>query len=489
MLNLSQRYRQFLSFATSKDKDIIPQRIFWAAVIITFSIANAPPDRIYKIILEVLQPLIPVKLLLENSYLKQDYSFGQKAVNSNIIIPLKEFIFFLAFLVIAYPILRSLWKSKSLWDKFEIKKTAISALGFFLVLSLLAFPYAYPYGLNPHRSGLAGIGRKYGLMSLEPFTSNDAQIYRRLLKPALAHFIQMDGYILYYLFSLICTYFLIFMTLAFIESKILENQTFDENKRNFLDPKGKFLIYLSVMTSSYMMVSFQWPGYPEQLAFILILLMAFIPMTYQGRLGTIALCMLTHDGTAFALVPIILWCFPKKERGKALLVVSLFFVIWLASYGLDLHQGLEAYYSVGGELSNWEAVTRNPGLTLAGVFFSYKLFWIVFLYVVWRLWSYKDKATLVGIVTMIVFPVFTLLLAWDATRLTGFGFLGMLITLSILIHEYKQLPIQHYYVLLAIIWINIFIPSYNIVLEYQDSLANYPYPGLYMLIHRVFSYL
>src|SRR4028119_764949 len=98
MLNLSQRYRQFLSFATSKDKDIIPQRIFWAAVIISFSIANAPPDRIYKIILEVLKPLIPVKLLLENPYLKQDYSFGQKAVNSNIIIPLKEFIFFLAFL-------------------------------------------------------------------------------------------------------------------------------------------------------------------------------------------------------------------------------------------------------------------------------------------------------------------------------------------------------------------------------------------------------
>ena len=58
-------------------------------------------------------------------------------------------------------------------------------------------------------------------MSVAPFQEGDPLYYKRLLKPAIAHFVHLDGYVLYYLFSLICTYILIFLTVAFLESKFL----------------------------------------------------------------------------------------------------------------------------------------------------------------------------------------------------------------------------------------------------------------------------
>ncbi len=486
-LNRSDIYTLYVQFQTSKTKNIIPYYIFLLAAIIAFLVANFPSDRTSSFLSETFKNRLFLKSLLTNIFTE----YGSKPsdynnIGSNLISSIKNFLFFIAFLILAYPILISLSKSKLFWHKLGLKKIALSALGIFLVLSLLAFPYGYPYGLNSHPSGLSGIGKDYGKMSLAPFAANNELIYRRLLKPALAHFIQMDGYILYYLFSLICTYILIFMTIGFIESKILGSNTFEENKRKSLSSTVKFFVYLSVMTSSYMMVNFQWPGYPDQLAFILILVMACIPMTRQGRLGTIALCLLTHDGITFALIPIILFCFPQREKSRALLLVALFYAIWFASYGFNLHQGLAAHQAVGGEQSNWQVLNKNRGLALAGVFFSYKLFWLVFLYTVGRLWFQKDKATLVAIVSIILFPAFIILLAWDTSRLMGFGFFGMLIALGILIHEYRKLPAKHSYLLMQIMYVNILIPSSNILLVYQDSLSNYPYPGLYMLIHRIF---
>ncbi|NJK67495.1 MAG: hypothetical protein HC941_14060 [Microcoleus sp. SU_5_3] len=478
MSYLTDRYQKYVSFNNSLEADIVPQKYFWTAIVIVFAVANTSVDRIHKLIFIVLQNL-PVKGI-ENSLIK--YEVEKAEIGIHYIISIKGFLFFVAFLALACPIIVSVMRSPSFWHKLGIKRIAVAAVYFFLALSLLAFPYSYPYGLNAHPSGLSGLGLSYGKMSLSPFAESYEIVARRLLKPAIAYFIQMQGNLLYYLFSLICIYILIFMTLVFLESKISSKHRIGENK--LIIYTRKFWVYLSVMTSSYMMVCFQWPGYPENISFILILLAACLPMSRQARLGIVALCMVNHDGSAFALIPIILFCFPKQERIPALFTVVLFYGIWFFSHGLNLHKGLASHVVVGNH-SNWSLLTKNPGLAVAGVFFAYKLLWFLLLYATQRLWSQGEREIALAIASITLFSLVMLLLAWDTTRLTGFGFLGMLIALVVVANDYSQLVISQRQILLAIVSANIIIPSYNILLEIPDSLFHYPYLGIYKAIEQI----
>ena len=484
----SDRYRKFILFKSSTGKELIPQKIFWLAVVVIFSVVHLPKDRLYNFIAKVLESL-PTSLFEalfnknDPQHLAAHYMAG--GIVNKLVIPLKEFLFLIAFLVIISPLIRAIWRERHFWKKFKIKEITISALGVFLILSLLVFPG----GLNSSKFGLLGMGPAYGRMSLNPFAENTGWYYRRLLKPAIAHFINLDGSIRYYLFSLLGTYILIFLILAFVESKISKEQTEYEKKDKNLSPRIRFLFYVSVATSSYLITDFLWPGYADQLSFILILLMGCIPMTSQERLVIVALCMVNHEASAFSLVPIIFFCFPKQERIQAFLLMSLYFGIWFASYGLRVDNALAMNTVKTDDTTSLQLFIDNFGYALVGVFFSYKLFWIIFLYVAWMLWEQNDRSTLVGIIGITLFPALILPVAWDTTRLMGLGCFGMLITLVILIDEQRKISRLYRHLLFTSIYVNIIIPSYSIVLERQESFGNYPYPGLYRLIVLGFKHL
>jgi hypothetical protein len=480
IFDLSDRYSRFIAFKNTEIQEFIPQKLLWAAVIVILLIPHAPKDKVGGAIFKIVQFLSTRLWDLEKPKKLADF------VLYNFAIPLKGFCFLLAFLILAYLIGRCIYRAKSFWNELGIKRIAILSLVIFLVLSLFVFPYSYPGGLNPHRLGTSGLGNDYGHMSLNPFAENTGWHYRRILKPAIAHFIQMDGVFLYYLFSLLCTYILIFMTLTFIESKIWIDCHKDRKTKRILNPKLRFLVYVSVATSSYIMTDFLWPGYVEQLTFILILLMACIPMNHQARLAAVALCMANHEASGFALIPIIFFCFPRREINQALFVIILYFGIWLASYGLNFYNLLSAHSVVNNKESITQLLINSPGLAIAGTFFSYKLFWIIFLYVVWMLWHQKDRLTAVAILSIVLIPTFLIFVAADTTRVAGFGILGMLIILCILIDEYSQSPKPSHRLAFTSIYANIIIPSYPVIFDYPPSLLTYPYRGLYQLIHSVF---
>ena len=475
----ANRYIHHLLFRTVEDKEVIPQKLFWSAVFITFVIANVPPAKISAVLSRVLQIVsdnMSIALLSQNQDLQQIAT----RITESVVVPVKGCFFFLSLIVIAYPIVRCASRSRDFWCELGMKQTLLFSLGLFLALSFFVFPYSYPYGLNAHPSGLAGVGISFGRMSVAPFQEGDPMYYKRLLKPAIAHFVHLDGYVLYYLFSLICTYISIFLTVAFLESKFLGGRG-GENQPQSLNPKIKWLVYLSLMTSSFILVDFQWPGYSDHLSFILLLFMATLPMTSLARLATLVLCLVNHDGMALALVPVVLFCFPKAERVPALAIVTLFYGIVAAGYGFSAYEGLRGQGTVvrGEAGSVWEAALHIPGLYFAGLFFTYKLFWVALGLVIWML---KEKATLTAICVITLFPVLLTLFAWDTTRVAGFGWLGMLIALGILLQEYKRLSRVYHYGLFALACVNLLIPSYNVVIFYKDSLSYYRYPGFYMLI-------
>jgi hypothetical protein len=440
----SKRYKHYIVFKKFQGKKDINSNLFWTAVIVIFSIANLPKDRCHNFVTTVLNGLpnsLFIKLFAKDDPQQIAAQYLAGGIVNKFIITLKEILFLLAFLILAYPILKSLVRSRSFWSNLEIKKNAIAALTIFLILSLLVFPG----GLRASGSsgwGLLAMGDSYGRMSLNPFAENTGWYYRRLLKPAIAHFIHLDGLILYYWFSLLLTYIFIFLVVTFLESKVLGYKTAGETSRKPLNPNLRLLCYVSVATSSFLITDFLWPGYGEHLSFILILLMACIEMNHQARLAVVALCMVNHEATVFALVPIILFCFPKSEIKKALFLIFMYFAIWLASYGLHLNSALATHTIFRKkEISTLQLLIDNWQLAWAGIFFSYKLFWIVFISVASMLYLEKQNKMLFSITAMILFPVLTLPIATDTTRLMGLGFLGILISLSFLINEYKKTAI------------------------------------------------
>lgn len=88
-----------------------------------------------------------------------------------------------------------------------------------------------------------------------------------------------------------------------------------------------------------------------------------------------------------------------------------------------------------------------------------------------------------GVIT--IFPVALTLFAWDTTRVAGFGWLGLIMALGLFLKEQLQLPRGYRYAVVALVCINLLIPSYNVVIYYKDSLSPYPYPGFYKLLDSV----
>jgi hypothetical protein len=469
-------------FRTLEDKEVLSQRLFWVAVLSAFAIASAATPKISAAVSKLLQ-VVPEAFSKNLFPISTDMQRASQQITEHVFVPLKELLFLLSLLTIAYPIIRCVSKSPNLWRRLGSKHTVLTALTLFLLLSLLVFPYSYPRGLHSHPSGLSGMGQLFGQMSLAPFQENNPMLYKRLLKPAIAHFIHLDGYVRYYFFSLICTYILILLTVAFAETKLLPSESGDDHLHSPY-PTVKWLIYLSLMTSSFMFTDFQWPGYSDQLSFILLLLMATIPMNPQARLATLALCLVNHDGIALASVPVILCCFPKKERVTALLGVGLFYVVVAAGYGFSVYGAFQGQQTISDSGSGpvWQAALQDPRFFVASLFFTYKLLWIAPALAVAILWNQKDKATSTAIVSITFFPVLLTLIAWDTTRVAGFGWLGLLIALGVLMREWDRQPKVYQYALLALISANLLIPSYNVVLGFKDSFSKYPYPGLYMLL-------
>lgn len=480
-IRASDKYSNFILFDNATSKKLIPWTIFWPSVIILFGVVHLPKDKLNNFIAQLLQTL-PNKFFNalfnkdDPQHIAAQYMAG--GIVNKLLIPLKGFLFYVALFVILAIVIKAIYRERRFWYQLKVPRIALSALSIFLILSLLIFPG----GLHSEGLGLVGMGPDYARMSEDPFAENTGWYYRRLLKPAIAHFLHLDEPMRYYIFSLFGTYLLIFMMLAFMEAKLKQSHKTENTINKRLKFNLRYLYYLSIATSSYLITDFLWPGYADHLSFILIFLMACLPMNSQERLAIVALCLVTHEGSTFSLIPIILFCFPKQDIKKTFVLFSLYFGLWFASYGLSIAGALAPNVVRQDDSTSLQLLVEHFDYATIGVFFSYKLFWLIFLYTTFRLWFHKHRFTVVATTSMVLFPIFILPVAWDTTRLMGLGCFGMLILLAILIDEHHKLPQKVQWSLLIIASINLIIPSFSVVLERQESLVNYPYPGLYNLI-------
>ena len=178
-LKVSNSYKNFISFNTSTQKNFIPWNIFGISVIIIFSVVHLPKDKLHNFVAKLLQAL-PAQVF-EAFFNKDDpqhiaaqYMAG--GIVNKLLVPLKEFLFYFALLVILITLLKAIWRERSFWHKLKTHKIALSAFSIFLALSLLILPG----GLNSAKFGLLGMGSNYARMSTNPFAENTGWYYRRL---------------------------------------------------------------------------------------------------------------------------------------------------------------------------------------------------------------------------------------------------------------------------------------------------------------------
>jgi hypothetical protein len=427
--------------------------LLWIAAALLFFVANSPPAR--------LTAALP--------RLADEALWAQ----------LKAIIFLICLIPMLAPLFGDL-VNYTRDHKQEIRNSALLSIFIFIALCLLIFPFEIHRG---HLNFERGVAPDYAKMSAHPFSENSEYFYRRLLMPAIAYYLQLGGTNFYPLFALGCTFLMVFSVVHFLRSRT----------GYAVMPATKIsaglIMTLSVSTCGFVMIGIQWPGYPDQLVFILILLAAGIPMRAESRLACVALALLAHDGAVFPLLPIVLFCFPRREKLAAVAMIGLFCAVFAISYGFNLSNALTQHDALGTRscLRDW---LDYPSIIFLGIVSAFKFYWVLFFAVLFGLMRQR-RYGLAGAITAMMFSFVPMLfLAGDVTRMVNFSFLALLICIVILHQERHSLIVVRQRLLPFVAIASLLTPSYNIALWFLHHGKANPAgrkiilrePGIYKLI-------
>jgi hypothetical protein len=465
-----ERQSGLLRFPESAATELFPRALTWLAIVLAYLVANLAPEYLTPYTLQALERL------------RVDASVEDAAtITFHFLVPVKAVLFYLALVVLVAPIARSVIRAKGYWRSIPLRRSLLWAAALYGILCLFAYPDP---AVEDPESGLFLMGRFFGDMTLDPFGEEWVGTRARLLKPAIAHLLHLRGHFPYYAFSLFLSFVLIWASLLFLETRSGRIGAMER-----LRPAGRFAVYLSLFTSCFVLGGFQWPGYVDHVTFLLILLAASIPLTTGERFAFLALAMVNHDASLLAVVPIVLFCFPRSERLRGMVVLGLYFVTILAAHRFSIASFLE-YGTHGGDSLTGPVrafVARHPGRLLAGWFFAFKLLWAVWLYGLWDLHRRGQLRNAVGIACLTLAPLPLTVIAWDTTRLVSYGFLGMLLVVVVVVGRWQELPVAHARVLAVLFAVNILVPSYNFMLLFPWNAIYGLTPGLYRYVHRLIA--
>ena len=400
---------------------------FFLSITFLFCVANSPPARLVALV-----------------------QFGSEAAWATA----KSTVFLIALLIVLLPMARDLG-SYAARNRRELVYSLVLGALIFGALCLLIFPVSIDR--HGHVEIARGLARCYADMSSHPFSEDSEYFYRRLLLPAFAYYLQLRGNPWYEIFALACAFLMVVAVVHFLRVRTAGE----------LMPAGHlhrgFMTALAVATCGFVIVGVQWPGYPEQLGFLFLLLPAFIPMCSASRLTCVTFALLAHDGMVFPLVPIILFCFPKGEKRRALSLIALYLLIFAVSYGFRLSSALALHDTFGPE-SYFHDLFDYPLVVLFGIFSAFKFYWSVFFIALFVLIKQRRYRLFWALSALMFSFVPMLFLAWDVTRLVNFSFLAVLMSVVIVWREAARAGRLRAGILPLVAAASLAMPSYNVAL-------------------------
>lgn len=213
------------------------------------------------------------------------------------------------------------------------------------------------------------------------------------------------------------------------------------------------------------------PGYTDAVFYFFIFLAFSTVKRPIWSAAFFGLAMLSHESSLFMLPPLILYSayVNQAQKGKiithfvalVLALVPLLVYRALVSRFVHVEYGLDFYLSTENLVHVRESVT--PRLPL-GLFFVFKLFWVIPLFVLWKLLRAKEFLLASVILCILVCDIAQLLIAYDVTRMLCLGFPLMLISAEKL-REY--LPENRFAkAMLVLVLLNFLVPQYFMTAEH-----------------------
>ena len=417
-----------------------PGLSFWAGALLLFAVVHSPPRRVVMVIPFLTEP-------------------GWAAARSCLCLA--------ALVLLAIPLAPNLWSYlRDRWRPILVS-LAIAAV-IFPFLCVLIHPVSFDAAGKLIGRGL---GPDYVHMSENPLGENSELFYRRLLQPTLAHWLRLDGSPNYIWFSLGCIFALLAAQIHFLRVR----------SGGALMPSNRLwqgaIVVLALAACAQIMVGIEWPGYPEQIAFLLLLIPAFVPMTSAARLGAATLAMSAFDGVVFPLAAMILFCFPRRDRVPGFILIGSYCALFVFSYAFNLAAAFEMHYTIGPR-SYFGDLIRYPPLVLFGIFAAFKFYWLIVPVVIFAALKQGNRRLAGGFIALTFSFIPLLLVAWDVTRLTAFSFVGLLFCV-IAVYQLDSVPrAMRRYLMPAIAALSLAFPSYNIYLE-EPRPRIFREPGLY----------
>jgi len=369
----------------------------------------------------------------------------------NYVPTVKSLFFVCLILILFFSIVKDI---NQIWHKYEHHNyiwPILVAVGVSIGLSILTF-----------QAGPLSNGEDYSQRSIAPFTQSGDLYSTRLLMPALSYFLFLRGYWPYYVFFLIIT--ILFIALLFAW-----------NKENNVLPGWQFF---SLCTASFVIFQFQVPGYPEIIIFLFFLLVIQKEISQKSKLSLLLLALVAHEASLFIGL-VLAWRYLfKKEAFIYIFSVIVYVGVWALFSNLNISEVFVSH-SVS-KMSGLEWVLTHPLREVFGVFIAYKTLWLLFgwaIIVGIHLKLFDDVKFIIANIFAAIFMTF---LAVDTSRLMGYAFPGLLVSLLVLKNKISNTLSNN--VLSVIFLLNLIIPSVYIGLNG----GVFTWPGVYGWIFQWF---
>ena len=345
------------------------------------------------------------------------------------LVPAKSFVFFLCTAVLAFPLAQPCFK------RLAAGLTKLHVLRSF---GSLAISLALTATLAP-----TNFGRLYARISTDPFNQGVDQLYRRLLLPGLAYLYHVNGFLYVFLFWAVVVVAALavkfFLLCRGVELTILEE--------------------VSLLTVGVFAASFQVPGYPEIVVFLLAIVALIEFELDRGltrkQLIAFALALMAHEACAVIIfAPIVLFLFSRRAWPPCIAIATIYGVALLSNFSFDLAVPLRLQATVG-ELPAHAYFWLSPSTVLLAAAFSFKLLWLLVPAGIYFQFKVKP-AYACFILCGFALALASTYIAVDYTRLVGFATIPIIFCF---IQVRQHLPAR---LLQAVMALNFLVPSFYV---------------------------
>jgi hypothetical protein len=370
-----------------------------------------------------------------------DAQEGAATILAQVVTPTLGLAYYGCLLILTIPLARPALRTfKASVDR----ELCIRALWIFALLMVLVFSVM-----------VESAGRSFMRFSVDPFNVETGWNYRRRLIPALAYLLQLKG-IWYHVFAHSLAALLILVVLVWARRAGMRMSTWQG---------------VCIFSSGWVVYQMQFPGYADAAVYIILLSSLIVPMSTYGRAVCVALMLATHESIGLVTsLPAIVFVFPRREWGTHLAVIVLYFLTWLANFGFDPSQAMEAQLRIAGS-TPLEHLRANPLLLPLAAVCAYKALWAFPAFAVVDFLRKRRIRDAAFVVTAIALPVGLVFLAVDASRLIGAGYLGVLVGT---VHAAERWPRRRFN---AVLIANLLLPSVQVFTHVGPQVSS----GLYRL--------